>query len=81
MTINSIQRHLRDAAKKSVKRRQVYNYFTVLGIEPIGARQRPQQYPEDSAHRILAHLGFKNGAAKIISIKEAKRQAGKRGAK
>jgi hypothetical protein len=67
---------------KPCSRAQIYRHIAALEIEPIGARQKPQQYPADSAQRILMHLGYvKNGSPKIISVKEAKRQAGKRGAK
>jgi len=29
-----------------------------IGIEPLGARQSPQHYPEDASKRLLVHLGF-----------------------
>ena len=32
---------------------QARRYLTKLGIKPIGMRQRPQRYPEDSAARII----------------------------
>jgi hypothetical protein len=37
----------------------VIRYIRAVGIKPIGARQKPQRYPEDSALRILIHLGFR----------------------
>jgi hypothetical protein len=43
---------------KEVSRSQLYNYFSALKIEPIGARQRPQRFPDNSANRVLVHLGF-----------------------
>jgi hypothetical protein len=60
---------------KPVSRTQLYNYFKALKIEPIGARQRPQRFPEDSALRILVHLGFdpENGKSKITVLPGSKR--------
>ncbi len=49
---------------KPVSRTQLYHYFKAVKIQPIGARQKPQRFPDDSADRILIHLGFKNGTAK-----------------
>ena len=47
-----------DRAGKAVKIAQLYRYLNTLKIKPAGARQRPQQYPEDSGTRILNHLGL-----------------------
>jgi hypothetical protein len=44
---------------KPVCREMLYNYLRRLGIKPIGARQRPQLYPPDTAKKILTHLGFR----------------------
>ena len=46
------------AAGKAVSLQQLYRYFNQIGISPSGANQRPQQYPADTARRVLAHLGF-----------------------
>lgn len=46
------------AAGKQVTVQQLYRYFNKLEISPSGAPQRPQQYPEDTAQRILQHLGL-----------------------
>lgn len=43
---------------KVVSRPQLYNYLAALGIEALGARQRPQNYPQDTADRIKKHLGL-----------------------
>lgn len=43
---------------KPVGRRQIIRYRDALKIKPMGVRQRPQQYPADSAERILIHLGI-----------------------
>jgi hypothetical protein len=52
-------------AGKPVSLTHLYRLFAVLEIKPLG-RSRPQQYPADTAERILTHLGFSaavNGAA------------------
>lgn len=56
MTIDQITNTV--AASKPVSRRQVIRYLNDCRISPIGIRQRPQQYPADSADRILTHLGL-----------------------
>lgn len=55
MTITEIQKRV--AAHRKLSRNSLYPYFEVLKIKPIGCRQRPQQYPDDSAARIIIHLG------------------------
>lgn len=57
MTTAEIQKNLSNAGKK-VGLTQLYKYFSVCGIKPQGARQRPAQYPDDSAEQILSYLGF-----------------------
>jgi hypothetical protein len=50
-----------DAVKqhKSCSPQQLRRYMTQLDIKPLGnCRQRPQHYPDDTAKKILAHLGF-----------------------
>lgn len=78
MTIDEI--HSQIARVKPVSRRHAQRFLKQLNISPIGARQRPQHYPENSAQLILQHLGFAT-SQKIISVKKAKQLAGKRGAK
>lgn len=48
---------------KPVSHRQLIRYLVAFNIKPLGIRQRPQQYPADTADRILKHLGFETGAA------------------
>lgn len=36
----------------------LYRYLKSAGVEPLGARQRPQIYPNDAALKVLAHLGI-----------------------
>ena len=56
MTIAQISKTLKHAAKPS-SRLQVHRYIRAVGILPVGARQRPQQYPDGTDKLILAHLG------------------------
>ena len=39
---------------KTCTKRQVYRYLKLFGIEPVGIRQRPQLYPDDTAEQILS---------------------------
>ena len=43
---------------KSLTREGLYPHLHALKIKPLGARQRPQRYPDDAAERVLLHLGF-----------------------
>jgi hypothetical protein len=57
MTINEILEALRPA--KPMSRVTLYSHMRVLKIKPIGARQKPQRYPNDVPNRILQRLGLK----------------------
>jgi hypothetical protein len=57
MTIYEVLKEIKPH-KGKITRRQCYRYMDACQIRPLGARQRPQQYPADTAGRILAHLGF-----------------------
>jgi hypothetical protein len=57
VTISEIQKQLADRGK-TVVTRQIYRYFYVCGIKPVGVRQHPRQYPDDSGDQILSYLGF-----------------------
>lgn len=59
---------------KPCTRQNLYVYLGQLGIKPLGVRQRPQQYPADTASRVLAHLGFPSPV--LLSRDELRRQAG-----
>ena len=63
MTVTQIHQVVRQ--HKDVSRTQLYNYFEALHIKPIGARQRPQRYPDDAPVRILVRLGF----PRIVSLR------------
>jgi hypothetical protein len=43
---------------KPCGRTMLINYIRKLKIKPLGARQRPQRFPDDTAARILIYLGF-----------------------
>ena len=43
---------------KPLSRESIYTNIRALGIKPVGARQRPQLYPPDTAARILKRYGF-----------------------
>jgi hypothetical protein len=57
MTIRMIQRSLA-ANGKRVKMRQLRQYIKDCGIQHLGIRQRPQQYPDNAAEIIMSHLGL-----------------------
>ena len=63
MTIIQIQERVSE--RKPVSQKQVFRYLKVCKIKPAGLRQRPQQYPDDAADRILETLGLK-----IVSMNE-----------
>jgi hypothetical protein len=56
MTTAQILVELRKAGKP-VQIAQLYRYFHKFNIQPQGCLQRPQQYPPDTACRILFGLG------------------------
>jgi hypothetical protein len=45
----------------------LYRHLRKLKLKPLGTRQCPQHYPEDSAERILKHLGFKSSHRRQIA--------------
>jgi hypothetical protein len=57
MTKPQIQKQLARAGK-SVQRAQLDRYLKNFTILPLGVRQRPQRFPEDTVERILSHLGI-----------------------
>jgi hypothetical protein len=59
MTVTELQKNLRPFKKVTVK--QVRIYIKECRIQHLGVRQRPQQYPDDSAEIILRHLGLNGG--------------------
>ncbi len=57
MTITEII--VRIAPYKPISKETLYKHLRELKIKPIGARQSPQRYPDDSADLVLKRLGFK----------------------
>lgn len=56
MTVEKIIADLKP--KKCITRETLYVYLRGMKIKPLGIRQRPQQYPDDTAARILFRLGL-----------------------
>ncbi|HYG23389.1 MAG TPA: hypothetical protein VEH04_11450 [Verrucomicrobiae bacterium] len=59
--------------RKPVSKRQLRRYFKPCEIQPVGMRQRPQQYPDDAADRILAKLGLK--IVSMAELRDVRRRA------
>ena len=57
MTTAHILRDVKRAGK-SLRSTRLYYVLGALKIKQVGARQRPAQYPADTADRILAHFGL-----------------------
>ena len=72
MTIQQIVLTLKP--HKPVSRATVYTYLKRLKIKPIGARQKPMRYPEDSADKILTDLGL----PKIVSMPRLRSERSRR---
>ena len=56
MTIDQILKHVRPL--KRMSRPMIYLHLRNLNIKPLGIRQRPQRYPDNTPQRILKSLGF-----------------------
>lgn len=64
MTVHQIIRELKP--RKSISRETFYQYARRFHIKPLSkVRQHPQQYPADTAQRILFKLGLANGKVKV----------------
>lgn len=57
MTTKQTLQTLRKAGKP-ISLQRLYTLLDELDIKPVGARQSPQQYPDDTADRILKHYGM-----------------------
>ncbi len=84
MTLQEIQ--ITISAVKPTGLRQVIRYLKAAGVKPVGKPTRPRWYPEDSAAKVLAHLGVEpRGTPRLVtmtqlrSVREKARRA--RGAK
>ncbi|HEY4414517.1 MAG TPA: hypothetical protein VGO57_02405 [Verrucomicrobiae bacterium] len=67
MTPKQTLQALRKAGKPIV-RSHFYRLLFELNIRPLG-RSRPQQYPPDTAERMLAHLGFSDASSVAVTVK------------
>jgi hypothetical protein len=56
MTTKQTIKALRKSGKP-ISLTHLYRLLTLLNIKPLG-RSRPQQYPADTADKILTHLGL-----------------------
>lgn len=58
---------------KTCSRAQLYRYFRAAKVVPL-TRQRPALYPDDTAAKVLAHLGLSETAVhgRIASMPELK---------
>jgi len=80
MTITQI--HSEVCKARQVTLRQLWRWVRIIDIKPQGAiRTRPQQYPEDSAARIITALGLspqpKASIPTMKQLKAEKRKAAK----
>lgn len=67
MSATTIQTVLSEINRvKQVGRAQLYIYLRDLGIKPVGARQRPANYPADTTNRILTHLGISGAVVPVM---------------
>lgn len=70
---------------RDISQVHLYRLFRTLDIRPAGLRQRPQQYPDDTPHRILAAWGISAPAPgsktttkkQLATLAELKRKAKK----
>lgn len=73
MTIREILRALEP--RKPMTATALYTHLRALKIKPMGARQIPQRYPDDTAKRILIHLGFRKRARRLSHSTQLRRAA------
>ncbi len=76
-TVTTIQAEVKKAGK-ALSRTAILFHLKTLGISHVGARQRPQRYPDDAGEMIKQHLGLspRNGkGAGVLPFKEIKRRA------
>lgn len=63
MTIPQILEAIRP--KKKLSRARLYVHMRRLKIKPVGCRQIPVQYPDDTPHRLLLRFGLVNGRVSV----------------
>jgi hypothetical protein len=74
MIVNEILEQV--TQRRPISRRQLLRHMSKAGVKPIGARQRPQNYPDDAAKRVLAHLGL-NGTGRLPSMNQLRHERSK----
>lgn len=65
MTIQEIRDELKPV--KPLSRERLYFYFRKFRIKPVGIRQIPAQYPNDTPQRLLLRFGLTNGRSVTLS--------------
>lgn len=60
--------------RKKLSRGQLYVYFGELGIKPVGRKQRPARYEDDTADKVLQHLGLPH-VVTMPQLKAARRNS------
>ena len=71
MTVREIMHKV--GQHKRCSRGTLYAYLRKFEIHPVGSiRQKPQQYPDDAAARILTELGLK-----VVSMPQLRRERAK----
>ena len=75
MTIEDIINQV--AAVKPLDKRTIYRHIKTLKIQPLGMRQRPQNYPPNAPALILSALGYETAllptrTPRLASMKELK---------
>lgn len=67
MTIQEIRDELKPV--KPLSRERLYFYFRKFKIRPVGIRQIPAQYPDDTPQRLLLRFGLTKGRVFTKSTK------------
>ena len=71
MTIKQVLDEVRTV--KACSESQLRRHFHALGIEPLGVRQVPQQWPAEAGAKVINYLGLNGHNGKIVSINRLKK--------
>jgi hypothetical protein len=72
MTLEQIQSDV--SRVKPVSKRTLFRYIHALKIQPLGRKQRPQQYPAATPQKIIIYLGLEQEAAAVPSLPQLRAQ-------
>ena len=53
---------------RKISRETVYVHLRRLRIKPLGVRQNPQNYPDNTPEKILKRLGIANGRTLKVRV-------------